>query len=76
MTSSHFGITPSGIHLTLITLHSMDWPKDLILDLGKFNWIEWSRHLSLIALCHGLDPWLDGSLPCPDATFAPKAHFI
>jgi hypothetical protein len=76
ITGSHFGITPSGIRLTLVTLNNADWPKDLILDLGKANWVQWSLQLSLVALCHGLDPWLDGSLTCPDETTAPEANFI
>ena len=76
ITGSHFGITPSGIRLTLVTLNNADWPKDLILDLGKANWVQWSLQLSLVALCHGLDPWLDGSLTCPDEMTAPEANFI
>src|SRR6266849_661094 len=75
-TGSHFGITPSGIRLTLISLHSVDWPSDLTLDLGKSNWMEWSRKLSLVALCSGIDPWLDGSLACPDQPAAPEANYI
>ena len=71
-----FGITPSGIRLTLINLNSTDWPSDLSLDLGKGNWMEWRRRLKFLALANGLASWLDGSLPCPDATLAPDANFI
>jgi hypothetical protein len=70
------GITPSGIRLTECTLNKASWPADLVLDLGKSNWIEWSRKLSLLALQQGFAPWLDGSLPCPDATLSPGANFI
>jgi hypothetical protein len=63
-----------GSHSTPIDRTS--WPADLVLDLGKSNWMEWSRKLSLLALQQGFTPWLDGSLPCPDATLAPGANFI
>jgi hypothetical protein len=77
MTSgSHFSITLSGIRLTVCTLTGTAWPEDLILDLGKSNWSEWSRKLSLIILQQGFEPWLNGSLPCPDATAATEANFI
>jgi gag-polypeptide of LTR copia-type len=75
-TGSHFGVTPSGIRLTVCTLTGTSWPEDLILDIGKSNWIEWSRKLTLLALQQGFEPWLDGSLPCPDAFAAPEANFI
>jgi hypothetical protein len=52
------------------------WPEDLILDLRKSNWIEWSWKLSLIVLQQGFEPWLNGSLPCPNATAIVKANFI
>lgn len=38
--------------------------------------MEWSRELSLLALQQGFEPWLNGSLPCPDATIAPEANYI
>jgi hypothetical protein len=76
VSGSHFGITPRGIRLTECTLNTASWPADLVLDLGKSNWIEWSRKLSLLALQQGFAPWLDGSLPCPDATLSPGANFI
>jgi hypothetical protein len=76
VSSPHLGITPSGIILTERTLDRTSWPADLVLDLGKSNWMEWSRKLSLLALQQGFTPWLDGSLPCPDATLAPGANFI
>jgi len=58
---THFGITPGGIRLTVCSPSSYIWPVDLILDLGKSNWVEWSDELHLLALQQGLDPWLDGS---------------
>ena len=59
---SHFGITSNGIRLTVCSLSGYTWPTELILDLGKSNWIEWSDELHLLTLQQGLDPWLDGSL--------------
>jgi hypothetical protein len=74
VSGSHLGITP--IRLTECTLDKISWPADLVLDLWKSKWVEWSRKLSLLALQQGLTPWLDGSLPCPDATLAPGDNFI
>jgi hypothetical protein len=73
---SHFGVTPNGIRLTVCTLAGTTWPSDLILDLGKANWLEWSNNLSLLALQQGFEPWLDGSLSCPDASLSSDTHFI
>src|SRR6266566_6839203 len=50
VSGSHFGITPSGIRLTEYTLNETSWPADLVVDLGKSNWMEWCRKLSLLAL--------------------------
>ena len=73
---SHFRITPNGIRLTVCTLTGISWPEDLILDLGKGNWIEWSCKLALIALQQGFEPWLDGTLACPNPSDASEANFI
>lgn len=76
-TGTHFGITPSSIRfLTVCTLSGIAWPDDLILDLGKSNWFEWCDEITLAALQQGFEPWLDGSLPCPDANTATEANFI
>ena len=71
-----FNVTSQGIHLTAFNLNDSTWPSDLILDLSKSNWVEWSRKLTLLALRHGFEPWLDGSLPCPDSTSSPHAAYI
>jgi hypothetical protein len=76
VSGSHFGITPCGIRLIECTLDKTSWPADLVLDLWKYNWVEWSDRLSLLAQEQGFTPWLDGSLPCPDATLAPGENFI
>ena len=52
------------------------WPKDLILDLGKSNWSDWSFRLENLTDNQGFSEWLDGSLPRPDPTSHPKAHRI
>ena len=71
-----FNVTTNGIHLTALTLNDSTWPSDLVLDLGKSNWVEWSRKLTLLALRHGFEPWLDGSLPCPDPLTSANAAYI
>ena len=73
---SHFGITSNGIRLTVCSLSGYTWPAELILDLGKSNWIEWSDELHLLTLQQGLDPWLDGSLACPDPSSSADANYI
>lgn len=51
------------------------WPSDLILDLGKGNWFEWSHMLNLSVRQCELRPWLEGTLPCPDASVSPDTHY-
>ena len=68
---------PSGFKLHLVTsLQTNNWPSELILDLGKANWAEWSRKLSSLALGHGLDVILNGRFPCPDDSAANDARYI
>ena len=57
-------------------MKDVNWPDDLILDLGKANWLEWSHTLKLSVCQCGLRPWLDGSLPCPDASASPDTYYI
>ena len=57
-------------------LSDSSWPADLILDLGKSNWSEWSFRLENLTDNQGFSEWLDGSLPRPDPTSSPKAHHI
>ena len=52
------------------------WPADLILDMTKSNWTEWEHMLSLAVRQCGIRPWLDGSIPCPDAGTSPDAYHI
>ena len=73
---SPFGVTTKGIRLTICTLTGTSWPDDLVLDLGKSNWLEWSRKLTLLTLQQGFDLWLNDTLPCPDSSIAPEANFI
>ena len=42
-------VAPGNIVLTERFLSDPSWPADLILDLGKDNWPEWSRRLELLA---------------------------
>ena len=73
---THFAVAPGGARLSVCTLTGVSWPEDLILDLGKANWIQWSDKFNLIAMQQGFEPWLDGSLPCPDASNFAEAAFI
>ena len=57
-------------------MKDVSWPDDLILDLGKANWLVWSRSLRLSARQCGLRPWLDGSIPCPNPSLFPDSHYI
>ncbi|KAH9961377.1 hypothetical protein BC827DRAFT_1267733 [Russula dissimulans] len=52
------------------------WPSDLILDLKQWNWIEWSRRLTLVVDENDLSGYLKGTLSCPDITLYPAAHEI
>jgi hypothetical protein len=71
-----FGSLPNGIRISKLTIEGASWPAELILDLGKANWLEWSRKLHLLDLEHGLRPWLDGTLPCPDPLVSADAHYV
>ena len=57
-------------------MKDIKWPDDLILELSKANWLEWSHTLKLSVCQCGLRPWLDGSLPCSDASASPDTHYI
>jgi hypothetical protein len=46
------------------------------LDLGKANWVEWERTLTLVARQSGLHPWLDGSISLPNESISPDAHWV
>lgn len=72
----HFAVHPSGVRLTQLSLNDNVWPSDLILDLGKSNWMEWSRKLELLARRYGFRPWLEGSLSCPNISSSPDANYI
>jgi hypothetical protein len=71
-----YGSLPNGIRIIERTVDGAFWPAELILDLGKANWFEWNRKLKLLVLQHGLKPWLEGTLPCPDPLVSADAHYI
>ena len=70
------GSLPNDIKVTKRTIEGATWPADLILDLGKSNWLEWSCQLGLLVLQHGLTPWLEGTLTCPNALVSPDDHRV
>jgi hypothetical protein len=49
------------------------WPAELMLDRLLSNWVEWDRRLNLVVDQQHFSEYLDGSLPCPDASVHPKA---
>ena len=63
-----------GIVIAELTLPSdLFWPADLVLDWRKYNWQEWSRRLNILVDKHAFTDWLDGGIPCPDATTHERA---
>jgi transposase InsO family protein len=69
-------VAPGNIILTERFLSDPSWPADLMLDLGKSNWPEWSRRLELLADGQGFARYLDGTLGCPDLVTNPRAHWV
>jgi gag-polypeptide of LTR copia-type len=67
---------PDDVIISERFLADSAWPKDLILDLGKSNWSDWSFRLENLTDNQGFSEWLDGSLPRPDIMSHPKAHRI
>ena len=65
-----------SIPITKESMKDVNWPEDLILDLGKANWLEWSRTLRLSVRQCSLRPWLENSLPCPNPSASPDTHYI
>ena len=64
----------NGTDITEWTMPSnISWPADLILDREKNNWQKWSRRLNIEVDKHAFTAWLNGSIPCPDATTHTRA---
>ncbi|KAF8463370.1 hypothetical protein DFH94DRAFT_699574 [Russula ochroleuca] len=74
--SSHSASGPGSITILERQIHDSSWPSDLVLDLTKTNWLEWSRCLTLLADRLYVSRYLDGTLSCPDVTAHPVAHQI
>ena len=75
-TSSHSASGPGNVVFSERTIADSSWPAELILDLSKTNWLEWSRRLSLLADRLYVSGYLDGTLGCPDVSAFPAAHHI
>jgi hypothetical protein len=75
-TSSHSASGPGNVVFSERTIAASSWPAELILDLSKTNWLEWSRRLSLLADRLYVSGYLDGTLGCPDVSAFPAAHHI
>ena len=70
------GSTPASVVINVQTFNSdSNWPKDLILNHAKGNWQEWDQCLRLVVDQRGFHPYLNGTLPCPDATLHPTAAY-
>lgn len=69
-------MTQEDILLTERFLTDPSWPSDLILDLGKSNWTQWSHHFELAASGQGFARYLDGTLVCPNVNTNPKGYWI
>jgi len=62
-------LPPADYIITAQTFSSdSNWPSDLVLDTVKANWQEWDRRLRLIVDQRGFGSYLNGTLPCPDAS--------
>ncbi len=75
-TGQQSGTLPDGITISERALDVSSWPADLILDLGKSNWMEWSQKLTILVMKQGFAFYLDGSLPCPDYSVSPDAYLV
>ena len=74
--SAHSAIGLGNVIFSERNIANSTWLKDLILDLSKTNWIEWSHHLILLVPELYVKGYLDGTLPCPDIATFPAAHHI
>lgn len=65
---------PDNIVIAELSLLSdPSWPADLILDWRKYNWQDWSCRLNIVVDKQAFTDWLDGGIPCPDATTHARA---
>ena len=74
--TSHSAVSHGGVAILERRIDDSSWPSDLVLDLGKTNWLEWSRRLTLLVDRLYVSGYLDGSLSCPDETTDATAHHI
>ena len=74
--SSHSAVGPGNVIISECQISDSSWPLDLILDLSKTNWLEWSRRLTLLADRLYVSGYLNGTLACPNSAVYPTAHHI
>jgi len=67
---------PENIILTERIMCDHSWPTDLVLDRWKYNWKEWSQHVTRLAHVQGFTEWLDGTLKRPDPAVYPQASMV
>jgi hypothetical protein len=75
-TSAHSATGPRSVVFSKCTITNSSWPSELILDLSKTKWLEWSRHLTLLANHLYISGYLNGTVCCPDVIAFPAAHHI
>jgi hypothetical protein len=66
----------SSIRVYERTFSTASWDKNLILDITKSNWQDWSHKTRLIAQRQGFTHWLDGTLKCPDQNTHSDAYWV
>ncbi len=67
---------PDDIPLTLMFISDSSWPANFQLDINLNNWVEWSRHVSLLAGYQGFTKWLKGTIPQPSVATHAEGHHI
>ena len=75
-TTVSLAVGTSTMRISEKTFSTSNWPKDLILDIGKDNWHQWSTRICVHAKRQGFLMYLDGSLKCPDESSSPEAYWI
>jgi hypothetical protein len=66
----------SSIRVYERTFSTASWDKNLILDITKLSWQDWSHKTKLIAQRQGFTGWLDGTLKCPDPNTHSDAYWV
>src|SRR5712671_3675160 len=74
--SSNIILGPNDVIVSERQIGNTSWPSGLVLDFKQENWLEWSRHLTLVADQIHVSDYLDGTLPCPNPSLFPNAYKV